>query len=235
MQAEQLIKQQTKKTHVCITDRGNTAIDLALQLLPKDATILIPDQGGWIHFTKGPKKLNLKTQILKTNYGIINPKDCTGAQAILYTAYAGYFAKQDTKAIYKACKNNNITVILDISGAYSDEDLHADIFVASCKKLINHDKGGFIATNQSLPQSIEIKGLKEKLQTAPGRLQELLKKQKQIKEDLKHLKIYHKEKTGTAVAIEYSKEAETYAKEHNLKTIRCPKDIKIKADALILQ
>ncbi len=229
---QELIKTYTGKKYVSITSRGNTAIDAALKFIKPNTTIIIPDQGGWIHFERGPKKVGLKVRKIKTDYGIIDPKECKDAAAILYSAYAGYFAKQDTKKIYEACKNNNILVILDISAAVTDT-LYADIFVASCKKLINHTEGGFIASDSKIGQSLEgSKELEEKLKAAPTRLKQLQQKQKKIKQDLKKHKIFHKQKVGTAVAVEYNKQVETYAKEHNLHYIRCPKSIKIQADAL---
>src|SRR3989344_6094882 len=112
-----LIKKYTKKKYVTITDRGNTAIDLALQLVKehsKKTTILIPDQGGWVHFEKASPRFGFQIKKLKTNYGIIHPKDCKDAAAILYTSYAGYFAKQDIEEIYKEAKENNVIVILAI-------------------------------------------------------------------------------------------------------------------------
>jgi len=233
-----LIKECTKKKYITITDRGNTAIDLALQLVKEHrtkTTILIPDQGGWIHFAKAPPRFGLQVKKLKTNYGIINPEDCKDAAAILYSAYAGYFAQQDIKEIYQEAKKNNVLVILDISASYTATEIDADILVASCRKIIGAESGGFIATDFAIE---EIQGctqeLQEKLQNAPARLKELLATQKKVKEDLKDEEIFHKDRLGIAVAVKTSQKVLEYTKEHNYETIRCPKNIKIEADAVVI-
>ena len=50
------------------------------------------------------KKLDL--QILKTDYGLINPKelDVDENSVLLMTSMAGYFAEQDMDTVYNTCQ-----------------------------------------------------------------------------------------------------------------------------------
>ena len=73
-----LLKKITNEKYIELTSRGNTAVFASLycarKLNPKK-TVLIPDQGGWFTYKKYPIYLELQTEQVKTDYGIIDLKD----------------------------------------------------------------------------------------------------------------------------------------------------------------
>ena len=150
------IRDLTGKDHVKITSSGNNSIFIAISAIEGD--IIIPDQGGWHGFKQIAKFLNKNIITLKTDLGLINPDyidelDIKEDSALMYTSFAGYCAEQDTEAISKYCKNNNIITIEDASAGIGDKEnrlgMHSDIVLASTgsPKIINVGSGGFISTN----------------------------------------------------------------------------------------
>lgn len=164
------IKDLTGHEHVKMTSSGNNSIFIALSAINGD--IIIPDQGGWHGFKQIAKFLGKNIHTLKTDLGLIDPKeidnlDIEDDSALIFTSFAGYAAEQDIKSITKYCKNNNITTIEDASAGIGDKDnclgKHSDIIIASTgsPKIINVGSGGFITTNNeevfkqtSLPQKL---------------------------------------------------------------------------------
>ena len=71
------LKGLTGKQFIQLTERGNKAINIALDLAERleKTTILIPDQGGWIYYKKAPKKFNLEIKEEKTDKGLIDLED----------------------------------------------------------------------------------------------------------------------------------------------------------------
>ena len=152
------IKKLTKHEEVKITSSGNNSIFIALSAIEGD--IIIPDKGGWHGFKQIARFLNKNIIMLKTELGLINTDYLTDLKikpnsALIYTSFAGYCAEQDTKAISKYCKDNQITTIEDASAGIGDEKnllgngKYSDIIIASTgsPKLINVGSGGFITTN----------------------------------------------------------------------------------------
>lgn len=150
------IKDLTGHDEVKITSSGNNSIFIALSAIEGD--IIIPDQGGWHGFKQIAKFLNKNAITLKTDLGLINPKELDNLEfrensALIFTSFAGYTAEQDTKSISKYCKANNITTIEDASAGIGDKEnklgKHSDIILASTgsPKMINVGSGGFITTN----------------------------------------------------------------------------------------
>ena len=153
------IKDLTGHDEVKITSSGNNSIFIALSAIEGD--IIIPDQGGWHGFKQIAKFLNKNIITLKTDFGLINPKELDNLEfsensALIFTSFAGYTAEQDTKGISKYCKNNNITTIEDASAGIGDKQNllgngnYSDIIIASTgsPKIINVGSGGFISTNE---------------------------------------------------------------------------------------
>ena len=141
-----------------LTSSGNNSIFVALSFIKGD--IIIPDQGGWHGFKQIAKFLGKEIVTLKTDLGLINPKnidelDISDNSALIFTSFAGYAADQDIKSISRYCKNNGITTIEDASAGIGDEKellgncKNSDIVIASTgqPKIINVGSGGFIATN----------------------------------------------------------------------------------------
>ena len=164
------IRNLTSKDHAKITSSGNNSIFIALSSVEGD--VILPDQGGWHGFKQIAKFLNKNIITLKTDLGLINPKeldelDFKENSALIFTSFAGYTAEQDVKGIVKYCKNNAITTIEDASAGIGDSQnklaMHSDIIIASTgsPKLINVGSGGFISTNDeeifkksTLPQKL---------------------------------------------------------------------------------
>lgn len=155
---ENKIKELTNSEYAKITSSGNNSIFVALSSI--EGSVLIPDQGGWHGFKQIAKFLNKEIITVKTDFGIINPKEVDELEipdnsALIFTSFAGYTAEQDVKSISKYCRENGITTIEDASAGVGDENKilgnckYSDIVIASTgqPKIINVGSGGFIATN----------------------------------------------------------------------------------------
>ena len=166
------IKDLTGHDDAKITSSGNNSIFIVLSAIEGD--IIIPDQGGWHGFKQIARLLNKNIITLKTDLGLINPKELDDLEfgensALIFTSFAGYAAEQNTKCISKYCKSNNITTIEDASAGIGDKEnllgngKYSDIILASTgsPKMINVGSGGFISTNDeeilaksNLPQKL---------------------------------------------------------------------------------
>ena len=138
----------TNAEYAKITSSGNNSIFVALSSVKGD--VIIPDQGGWHGFKQIAKFLNKNIITLKTDLGLINTNeldtlDISDNSCLIYTSFAGYAAEQDTKLIFKYCKDNGIATIQDASAGIGDEKgvlgncKYSDIVIASTgqPKLIN--------------------------------------------------------------------------------------------------
>ncbi len=156
------LSQITGHDNVIITNRGNTAIRLALKFVKKlnkdnnNKMILIQDQGGWMSYHKYTEKLKLQKFDLNTTFGVIKPyqlekalRRYTNIAAIIYQNPAGYYAGQPYKEIYDICKKAGIIVILDVTGCIGLDKFgkYAEILVCSFGewKPIDLGYGGFIS------------------------------------------------------------------------------------------
>ena len=155
---ENKIKELTNSKYAKITSSGNNSIFVALSSI--EGSVLIPDQGGWHGFKQIAKFLNKEIITIKTDLGIIDPKELDELEipdnsALIFTSFAGYTAEQDIKSISKYCRENGITTIEDASAGIGDKNKilgnckYSDIVIASTgqPKIINVGSGGFIATN----------------------------------------------------------------------------------------
>ena len=155
---ENKISALTNGKYSKITSSGNNSIFIALSSIK--GSIIIPDQGGWHGFKQIAKFLNKDIITLKTDLGMINPKemddlDIPDNSALIFTSFAGYAGEQDIKSISKYCKNNGIATIEDASAGIGDKNNilgncdYSDIVIASTgqPKIINVGSGGFITTN----------------------------------------------------------------------------------------
>ena len=100
------MKKLTKHDHVHFTDRGNSAIFMALAIAKQKKekpVLLIPDQGGWYSYKRYPKYFGYQVVEVKTDYGVIDLKDLKkkvkGANAFIFTSLAGYFAENPLRKI----------------------------------------------------------------------------------------------------------------------------------------
>ena len=219
------IKNLTSHEFVKVTSSGNNSIFIALSAVEGD--IIIPDQGGWHGFKQIAKFLNKDIITLKTDSGIINPKDLDDLDikehsALIYTSFAGYCAEQDVKAISKYCKNNQITTIEDASAGIGDKQHKlgngnfSDIIIASTgsPKMINVGSGGFITTNNneifnktSLPQKLSktneiiCSGIDNELNNVESNLEVTLNATKYLKNNIDNT--IHTNKRGVNVIISH--------------------------------
>jgi len=214
MTKEQLInelKKQLKVKHLEIVFRGNSAIDSALSILPKNRELLIPEEGGWIHYQKAPGLLGLtfaevKCQDAKIDLDDLKNKVSTKKySAFLYETPGGYFVEEPIQEIYNICKENDCLVILDVSGSIGTgfyNSKYADILIGSFGrwKPINAEVGGFVATNDKklwerlwsklgvLEDSNNLQKISEALKAMPERITFLQETRTKVIADLSTIK-----------------------------------------------
>ncbi|MBI2665927.1 aminotransferase class I/II-fold pyridoxal phosphate-dependent enzyme [Candidatus Woesearchaeota archaeon] len=227
MLKEKIIKklqELTSHKDVEITSRGNSAISSALSILPKDKKLLIPEEGGWIHYKIGPKKLGITVVEVKCNEAVIDLQDLEDKlktkqfYALLYQNPGGYFADQPIEQIFQLCKKYACLVILDVSGAIGTklcDGKYADIQVGSFGegKLVEAKVGGFISSNseelflkldlfiEPLHDSHSLEIILEKLQLLNSRIKYLTSIRKNIIADLHPFNISHRDDMGFVVVI----------------------------------
>jgi len=166
------LKALTNHNHVALTNCGNSAIFLALNIVknihPKPY-LLIPDQGGWLSYETYPLLLGFQIKKVKTDRCLIDLDDLKtklenhDAAALLVASNAGYCALQDMQAIANICKSADCLLIDDASGSLGmrfllgnndassvcDGNL-ADIIVGSFGrwKIVDVGHGGFISCKE---------------------------------------------------------------------------------------
>ncbi len=160
-ECEKRVCELTNAEYAKITSSGNNSIFVALSSVKGD--VIIPDQGGWHGFKQIAKFLNKNIITLKTDLGLINPNeldelDISDNSCLIYTSFAGYAAEQDTKSIFKYCKNNGIATIQDASAGIGDEKEFWAI--ANIQTLLLHQQASLNLSmseaEDSLPQMMKI-------------------------------------------------------------------------------
>ncbi len=252
-----LLKKYTNHNTIKLTNSGNLAILAAfIAVKLKGITeILIPDQGGWLTYQTYPKFLDLKIVELKTDYGILNLDELKKHKnkALIFTSFAGYFAEQPIDEIIKVCKENNIYLIEDASARLTKCNGEADIILGSFGKwkLVDNHHGGFISFKNkedypegikclTRPVNLDYEKLLNNLQIAEERLQWLINKCNEIKQDLNDYNIVHKDKQGIIVVVKYDDEQtldklKQYCKNNNLQFTLCPRYIRINDQAISIE
>ncbi|MBI2668970.1 hypothetical protein HYX14_03950 [Candidatus Woesearchaeota archaeon] len=232
---QEIVQKLTGHSFTEIVTRGNAAIEAAFSVVKKK--LLIPAEGGWIHYQKAPKKLGLKVEEVKGDLAKINLVDLERKlksgefDALLYQNPGGYFAEQPMKEIYELCKKHNCLVIMDVSGAIGTrlcDGGYADIFVGSFGewKLVEAKVGGFISAKEEtiwkqlvphlhvLRDVNSLEKIREKLQELPQRIKELTTLRNKVVDDLQKLKLtpLHPHDIGFVVVVLFLSEPE---KENN--------------------
>ncbi|MFH0700804.1 MAG: aminotransferase class I/II-fold pyridoxal phosphate-dependent enzyme [Candidatus Woesearchaeota archaeon] len=241
--------------------RGNSAIDSALSLFSEGKLILIPEEGGWVHYQKAPKKLGLKSLEVKCKDAKIDLVDLkeklekNSCSAFIYQNPGGYFAEQPLEEIYDLCQKKGCLVILDVSGAIGTrlcEGKYADILIGSFGewKLVEAKGGGFISCKEKklfdklklnvLEDEQQLEVISQELNRLPQRIKFLLEKRKQILFDLKDFNIVHPLDLGFVVVIKYKNDTEkdkiiTYCKENQLPFTECPRYIRLNQKAISIE
>jgi len=239
-EAKSKILAKTSHKNCEIANSGNAAIMVAMNAI--EGPILIPDQGAWHGFKQIAKFLNKELIQIKTDLGIINEevldkfsKENTQTIAknkvsMFLTSFAGYTAEQPIKEIANWCRQNNILLVEDASGAITDPEKklangkNSDIIIASTSspKVINVGDGGFITTNIdnifeksktllkiAKTNNITKCGISTELNFAEVNLKKTLEATKYIKNNLDN--VIHQDKRGTNVIIK-TDEAHSLAK-----------------------
>jgi len=253
------LKKFTQHNHVRITDRGNSAIFVAMVMAKKvnpKPFLLIPDQGGWISFRTYPSLLGFDVKEIQTNKGILNLKTLEegtkNASALIMASFAGYFAEQPLEEISRICKKNGCLLIEDASGAIGDKSLCngklSDIIIGSFGrwKPVNLGYGGFISARNKefFEQAKEPFSLIKVHNHIYGellpllnrkRLKKLLKLQEKVKDELKDVKIFHRDKRGLNVITEYSPKVLKYCQDNGYPYILCPTYIRVNEKAISIE
>lgn len=163
-----ILQRLTGHPFIALTTRGNTAIDAAVSLLPKEKKVLIPDEGGWLHYRKGPELAGLKIEEVRCRQAVLDIADLRDKlstktfSALLYQNPGGYFAEQPMEDIYRLCQSYGCLVIIDVSGALGTklcDGRYADFFVGSFGewKLVDAGSGGFISgKNKTLFKTLQL-------------------------------------------------------------------------------
>ena len=259
------LKKLIHHNYLKIVLRGNSAITSALSILPKNKFLLIPEEGGWIHYYKASEKLKLKVLKVKCNEAKINFQDLeeklssNKVSAFLYQNPGGYFAEQPTKKIYNLCKKHNCLIILDISGAIGTklckgED--ADILLGSFgeRKLVEAGAGGLISAKDKeiwnlleqkleiLDKEIDLEKIELALNQLPQRIKFLQNQKKKIVSDLIAFKdqIFHSKDLGFVLVIKYQNKTQKqvlirYCGQNNLPFTLCPRYIRINQPAVCIE
>ena len=228
--AKSKILAKTNHKNCEIVNSGNAAIMIAMN--PTTGSVLIPDQGAWHGFKQIAKFLNKEIITIKTDLGIINkevldkfskenPLAISNNNSTLFlTSFAGYTGEQPIKEISNWCKQNNVLIVEDASGAITDPEHklangnNSDIIIASTSKpkVINVGDGGFITTNIdnffeksnillkiAKTNNITKCGISSELDFAEANLKKTLEATEYIKNNLDN--VIHQDKRGTNVII----------------------------------
>ncbi|MFH1210903.1 MAG: DegT/DnrJ/EryC1/StrS family aminotransferase [archaeon] len=254
-----ILKRYTRHDHIRLTDRGNSAIFIAMYAAKKvnpKKYILIPDQGGWISYRTYPKMLNIPIKEVPTDRGIIKldklKKYAKKGSAFIVSSFAGYFAEQPMEEIAKICHEKNCLVIEDACGSIGDNKLcnglTSDIIVGSFGrwKPINMGYGGFISANkreyfENAKEPLSLIKVHNKIydELPPylntRRLYKIMKLAEKVKKDLAKYEIFHKDKRGLNVVTEYNDEIIRYCDKNKYPYVLCPTYIRVNEKAISIE
>jgi dTDP-4-amino-4,6-dideoxygalactose transaminase len=230
------LKRLSGHPYAALSDRCNTAIEAALAVLPSGSLILIPEEGGWLHYRSYPPKKGLKVVEIKCVDSQIDLKDLekylsgkngTMPAALIYHQPGGYFAEQPAEEIYKLCSKRGCLVIMDACGSLGTKYCSgkwADIIVGSFSKWkpINAGKGGFISARDKKcwnvigkcnlkAEIIEEKiwrNVLEKIKGLPLRMEKLSELKKEVISELREFEIVRPKEFGLVVIVKFDTEQE---------------------------
>ncbi len=256
---DQKLRKLTRHEYVHITDRGNSAIFLALAIAKKinpKLDILIPDQGGWFSYKGYPQFFGFNIVEVKTDYGVIDLKDlkrkAKTASAFIFPSFAGYFAEQPLRKIKTICKKAGCLVIEDAPGSIGDTKLcngkYSDIIVGSFGKWkpVECGYGGWISTNRKNffevgREVMSITKVHPKFYEEIGealkknKFRKLIALQKRVKQDLKDFEVLHRDLRGLNVVVKFDPMVLVYCKEHDYPYVLCPSYIRVNEKAISIE
>lgn len=258
-----ILQNLTGHSFIEIVLRGNSAITSALSIFPKGSTILIPDEGGWIHYKKAPVQLGLNAVEVKCDDAKINLADLREKinsikpSAFLYQDPGGYFAQQPLKEIYELCRKNGCLVILDVSGSIGTslcDGKYADILISSFGewKLVEAKVGGFISAKEEkvwervkskveiLADEISLQKIHQQLLLLPQRISYLQKLRNKVIRELSGFSFLHPHDVGFVVVVKYDGEKEKhqiieYCTKNKYHYTECPRYIRVNSKAISIE
>lgn len=262
LQIQEKLRELTGHSYLEITTRGNAAISAALSLIESGQTLLIPEEGGWLHYRIAPPRLGLKVLEVKCNDAKINLKDlqeklANKPRAFLYQNPGGYFAEQPLREIYQLCRKQGCLVFVDVSGALGTrlcDGRYADVLVGSFGKgkLVEAGVGGFVSCkNKKLFEKMKLgdvvlnddqklRVILKRLTELPERIKYLEEKRREVIHSLRGMDLVHPQDPGFVVVVKYSSEKErekviNYCKNHRLEWTECPRYIRLNRPAISVE
>ena len=258
-----ILERLTGHQYIEIILRGNAAITAALSIFPKESIILIPEEGGWIHYKKAPAQVGSKTIEIRCDDARINLPDLEEklkrrkCAAFLYQNPGGYFAEQPMREIYVLCQKYHCLVIMDVSGAIGTplcNGKYADILVGSFGewKLVEAKIGGFISSNDKdiwkkvittikpLEDAAALQKIEVKLRELPQRIEFLQRLKGKIIQDLRNYSLVYPTDRGFVVIVKYNSETEkqkviNYCIKNKYHYTECPRYIRINKPAISIE
>ncbi len=256
---DQKLRKLTHHDSVHLTDRGNSAIFLAMHIARKTnpkSDILIPDQGGWFSYKGYPQFFGFNIVEVKTDYGVIDLHDlkrkAENASAFIFSSFAGYFAEQPLRKISTTCRKAGCLLIEDASGAIGDTKLcngkYSDIIVGSFGKWkpVDCGYGGWISMKkkeyfEAAKDAMSITKVHPQFYSEIGdalkknKLKKLLALQTRVKQDLKDFDVLHREKRGVNVVVKFDAQVLVYCHEKNYPYVLCPNYIRVNEKAISIE
>ncbi len=258
-----ILQRLTGHQHLDLVLRGNAAITSALSIFPEGSIILIPEEGGWIHYKKAPVQLGLKIMEVGCDDAKINLVDLrekinsAKPAAFLYQNPGGYFAEQPMKEMYGLCQKHNCRVIMDVSGSIGTplcNGKYADIMIGSFGewKLVEAKVGGFISCKdklmwekvktkvETLNDEKSLHTIHQQLLQLPTRIDYLQMLRDKIMKDLEGGTILYPDYTGLVVVVKYNSETEKqkvvdYCLKNKYHYTECPRYIRINKPAISIE
>ncbi len=254
-----IIKVLTNKDYVLFTSRGNESIRLAMLAVAHHDrhTVLFQDEGGWLTYEKYIKQANLEPIRLVTDDGLISFTDLVYTNtntALLLNSLAGYVAPHNMDAIHTSCFQHDVFLVNDVSGSIGTLGARqGEIILGSFGKAkpVNLGAGGFIATadedlfnfiKETADEEFELDWveLEKKLRGIRNRREFLINRCNKIKKDLSNMDIVHKAAEGLNVIIRFKNQDEksiiiNYCNDNKLEYTICPREIRIKDDAVSIE
>ncbi len=248
-----IVQSLTGHQNILFTDRGNTAIDKALEYVKNNSsrsTILIPDQAGWLHYQKAPQRFGFEIVEVKTQQGKIDLADlevhAATAAAIIVQSLAGYFVEQPMQEIIGICKKHGCIVIEDISGSLGVLSSHdADLKVCSFgkDKPVNLGSGGCISSNSHLAgehAELDYAALTAQFAALKSRVAFLTEQAQKIKRDLVNQTILYPESPAINVVVAFKTDEEKkviidYCNANQLQYTLCPRYIRVQEPAVCIE
>jgi hypothetical protein len=250
---------------IILTDRGNSAILESLSIVKQtcpNQRVLIPQEGGWLTYQKYPGRLGLNIQEVMCRNSQIVISDLIEkagkAGALLYSEPGGYFASQQIEQIYNICRENEVLVILDITGSIGrrkDYCKYADMLLASFGqgKPVNLGYGGVLGIKQFILDELEdyksamprfkadqLAGLLRKFEALDARYEFIDREVQVIKEDLASYEIIEEGTQGLVVLVCFrdGKQKQSiidYCEKNKYQYTICPRYIRYNKDAVSIE